>query len=264
MRITSVNAWGGALADDLLKWLPDSGADVICLQEVTRTPGLSGWTRFEDGERVLPQRADLFDDVRQVLPRYQGIFLASDSGPVHDDAGRRHRQDFGLATFSAETLPVTGVDSTFVHGEFADHDEWATGDRPRVALAVRVADLTAGRTVWIVQAHGLRDPAGKGDTPARLRQAERLAALVDRVRGPHDLVVVCGDLNLLPGSDTFRILAGAGLTDLVGDADTRTPHYPKPVRHAGYLLISDVTAVRRFEVLTEPEVSDHRILMLEI
>jgi endonuclease/exonuclease/phosphatase family metal-dependent hydrolase len=264
VRITTVNAWGGALSDELLAWLPRSGADIACLQEVTRTPGLTGWTRFEDGERSLPQRADLLDDVRGALPRHQAIFVASDSGPVVDDMGARHRQDFGLATLIGEDLPVVGVDSAFVHGRFTDHVEWKVADRPRVALAVRTVDRATARTVWVVQMHGLRDPAGKGDTPARRRQAERLAELVTRIREPGDLVVVCGDFNLLPGSETFDLLAGVGLTDLAGEADTRTSHYRRPVRHASYLLVSDVAAVREFEVLAEPEVSDHRALVLDV
>ena len=264
MRIASVNAWGGALADDLLEWLPGSRADVVCLQEVTRTPGLTGWTRFSDGERSLPQRAALFDDVGAALPQHQAIFVTSDSGPVHDDAGRRHRQDFGLATLVGEELPIVGIDSAFVHGQFTDHVEWTVADRPRVALAVRTVDRAAGRSVWVVQVHGLRDPLGKADTPARRGQAERLAELVRRIRGPRDLVVVCGDFNVLPGSETFSVLADVGLTDLVGVADTRTSHYRKAVRHASYLLVSDVAAVKRFDILAEPEVSDHRALILEI
>lgn len=261
-RIVSLNAWGGALAGELLAWLPASGAQVVCLQEMTRTPGLTGWTRFADDERSLPQRADLLNDVRGVLPRHQAIFVASDTGPVHDDQGRRHRQDFGLATLLAEDLPLCGVDSTFVHGDYTSHEEWPRADRPRIALAVRTVDR--GRSIWVVQLHGLRDPAGKGDTPARRRQVARLVSLVRRIRGPRDLVVVGGDLNLLPGSETFAALAEAGLTDLVGTADTRTSHYPKPVRHAGYLLVSDVAAVKHFEIVAEPEVSDHRPLLLDL
>lgn len=264
VRIVSVNAWGGTLFDELIAWLPGSDAHLVCIQEVTRTPGLTGWTRFEDGERRLPQRANLFDDLRSALPRHQATFLASDRGPVHDGTGVRHRQDFGLATLVAEQLPVLGTDSAFVHGQFVDHAEWAVTDRPRVALAVHTIDPVANRSVWVVQVHGLRDPAGKGDTPARRAQAERLAQLVLRVRGPRDLVVVCGDLNLLPDSETFDILAEVGLTDLVGAADTRTSHYPKPVRHANYLLVSDIAAVERFEIMIAPEVSDHRAMILEI
>ncbi|GGR87908.1 metal-dependent hydrolase [Micromonospora fulviviridis] len=264
MRVVSVNAWGGALADELLAWLPSSEADVVCLQEVTRTPGLAGWTRFSDGERSLPQRATLLDDVRGVLPQHQAFFVTSDSGPVYDEAGRSHRQDFGVATLIGEDLPVVGVDSAFVHGHFADHVEWAVSDRPRVALAVQTVDRVADRPVWVVQVHGLRDPLGKADTPARRRQAERLADLVRRIRGSKDLVVVCGDFNVLPDSETFSVLADLGLTDLVGVADTRTSRYRKSVRHASYLLVSDLAAVERFEILAEPEVSDHRALILDI
>jgi endonuclease/exonuclease/phosphatase family metal-dependent hydrolase len=78
------------------------------------------------------------------------------------------------------------------------------------------------------------------------------------------VTVVCGDLNLLPDSETFGVLAGLGLADLVGECGTRTSRYRKPVRHASYLLVSDPGAVARFEILTKPEVSDHRALLLDI
>ena len=77
MRIVTLNAWGGALYEALSRWLPECGADVLCLQEVTRTPGLGGWTRFDDGERSLPQRANLFADVAAALPDHQAAFVAT-------------------------------------------------------------------------------------------------------------------------------------------------------------------------------------------
>lgn len=151
--------------DALADWLPGCGADVLCLQEVTRTPGLGGWTSFEDAERHLPQRANLFDDVRRALPAHQAIFVASDAGPVTDDSGVTHRQDFGLALFVHERFPIVGLHTDFVHGRFVDHDTWAIEDRPRVAQAVRLTDRDAGRFVTVTHLHGLRDPAGKHDTP---------------------------------------------------------------------------------------------------
>jgi endonuclease/exonuclease/phosphatase family metal-dependent hydrolase len=264
MRIVSLNAWGGALYDELVAWLPRCRPDVLCLQEVTRTPGLGGWTHFADGERVLPQRASLFDDVRAAFPSHQGVFLTSDAGPVSDGDGRVHRQDFGLAVFVDERIPVVDHASTFVHGRFVDHDAWPTGDRPRIAQSLRLVDRDAGRTVTVAHVHGLRDPQGKHDTPARRAQAERLADLVTRTRAPGDLTVVCGDLNVLPGSVTLAVLAARGLVDLVGEADTRTSRYAKPVRHADYLLVSDPDAVESFEIVADPEVSDHRPLVLDI
>jgi endonuclease/exonuclease/phosphatase family metal-dependent hydrolase len=264
VRIVSVNAWGGAMFDALAAWLGQAGADIACLQEVTRVPGAGGWTRFDDGERVLPQRANLFDDVRGLLPAQQAVFVASDAGPVRDASGETHRQDFGLATLVAEHLPLVGVHTAFVHGSFVDHHEWAIEDRPRVAVGVRVLDRARGRGVTVVQCHGLRDPSGKQDSPARLAQAKRLAELVVRSREEGDLTVVCGDLNLLPDSETFDVFADLGLVDLVGESDTRTSRYRGRVRHASYLLVSDPTAIAGFSILAEPEISDHRALLLDI
>ena len=250
--------------DELAAWIPQCGADVLCLQEVTRTPGLGGQTEFSDGERTLPQRANLFDDVRRLLPDHQATFLASDAGPVTGEDGSVHRQDFGLAVFVTETIPVVAHQSSFVHGSFVDHVEWAIEDRPRIAQAVRLVDRRARRTVTVVHTHGLRDPGGKGDNPARTAQAERLTELTASTREASDLVVVCGDLNLLPDSETFAILGSIGLTDLVRERDTRTSSYPKPLRHANYLLVSDVDAVVAFDAPATPEVSDHRALILDI
>ena len=261
-RIVSLNAWGGALYDRLASWLPNAGADVLCLQEVTRTSGVRGWTSFADGERTLPQRADLFADVSDILPRHHAEFAASDRGPVLDHTGRRHRQEFGLATWVAESVDYLSATTGFVHREVLEHEEWPNGDRPRAVLAIRLRD--GGRAISVVQLHGLRDPAGKGDTPARKRQAERLAAFVQRIRETDDLCVLCGDLNLLPTSETFTLLSEIGLDDLVGGSDTRTSRYAKPIRHASYLLVSDLNAVSNFEVLRDPEVSDHRALLLEV
>lgn len=188
--------------------------------------------------------------------------VVSNAGPVADESGVRRRQDFGIATFVTEDVPVVGVQTAFVHGEYVDHDDWAIEVRPRAALAVSVID--GPRRVTVVQLHGLRDPAGKHDTPARRTQAERLADLIERARSQGDLTVVGGDLNLLPDSETFAVLAKLGLTDLVGTADTRTSAYEKPGRHANYLLVSDPAAVKSFTIVAQPEVSDHRPLLLEI
>lgn len=250
--------------EPLAEWLPRSGADVLCVQEVTRTASLGGWTRFEDGERTLPQRANLFEDISSLLPDHQGVFVTSDAGPVWDAAGARHLQDFGIAMFVHERLPVVGQHSTFVHGDFVEHLEWAIADRPRIAQSARIIDRTADRSLTVTHLHGLRDPDGKDDTPNRLAQAKRLAALIETARHPNDLAVACGDLNVLPDSATFQELASIGLVDLVGTSDTRTSRYTKPTRHANYMLISDPSRVREFSIPTTPEVSDHRFLVLEV
>lgn len=265
LRIVSVNLWGGAMFDALGRWLSADTADVYCFQEVTRTGGLDGWTRFVDPDRSLPQRADLFADLCGLLPGHVGHFHPSDAGPVTAANGTAYRQDFGIGTFVSRRLELVAEATRFVHGSFIEHgDAWPEDGRPRIAHGIRVTDAAGERHVTVVQLHGLRDSGGKKDTPARLEQARRLAALVSEIREKDDSTVVCGDLNLLPDSETFTVLADVGLTDLVGWADTRTSRYVKPVRHASYLLVSHPQRVVEFDVVAEPEISDHRILSLAL
>jgi endonuclease/exonuclease/phosphatase family metal-dependent hydrolase len=230
VRIVTLNAWGGAVFEALIDWLPRVNADVLCLQEVTRTPGRDGWTTFDDGQRRLPQRAHLFPDIADTMPDHQGIFAASDAGPVEaDDA--MHCQDFGIAVFVDPRISVIAHNTEFVHGAFSSHSTWPS-DRPRNAQAVRLYDHATERKLTVVHVHGLRDARGKADTPTRREQARRLAGLVERTRETDDFVILGGDLNLLPSSETFAILNDLALVDLVGTADTRTSRYVGPVRHA--------------------------------
>ncbi|MCZ4521820.1 endonuclease/exonuclease/phosphatase family protein [Rhodococcus ruber] len=264
MKVISINAWGGARHDALIPWISEVDADIVCVQEVTRTPRGSGWATFSDGERTLPQRLNLFDDISSVLVGYRSHFIAHDAGPVTDRDGTRWRQDFGIATWVRDDFPIVGLDARFVHSEFVNHVDWTVEDRPRAALTVTVRDPSSSRIVSIVQLHGLRDPAGKHDTPARADQARRLSAIVEQMHSTSDVVALCGDLNLLPTSATFQVLGRQGMVDLVGEADTRTSLYRKPIRSASYFLISRVDSVRHFEVVQQPEVSDHRALLLEL
>lgn len=191
--------------------------------------------------------------------------IGADVGIVNEDGGSvAHRQDFGLATFIDGRYPVVGRLSEFVFGTFTDHERWPSDGRPRLAQGVRVLDRVGQRYVTIVHLHGLRSTTGKGDTANRRHQAERLVAAVERLRRPGDLTIVCGDLNIVPDSITFDLLADIGLVDLVGWADTRTSSYTKPTRHANYLLVSDRTAVGNLDIPARPEVSDHRPLILDI
>lgn len=264
MRVISLNAWCGTMWDQLADWVRACDADVLCVQEVTRAAGRSGWVEYDDGEHAQRQRANLFADLSGLMPDHQASFVAHDSGPVLVD-GHVCRQDFGMAVFVAAGLPVIGQVAKHILGRFVDHEEaWPASDRPRLAQGIRVWDRTAAREVAIIHVHGVRQTGGKGDSPARLQQAHRLAGLVNDFSADSDLTVMVGDFNILPDSATFDVLAEVGLTDLVGDADTRTSAYAKPVRHANYALVSDPGAVIDLTVVTDPEVSDHRPLVLEV
>jgi endonuclease/exonuclease/phosphatase family metal-dependent hydrolase len=266
LRILSLNAWGGRVHAPLLRYLAEVDADVYCLQEVVRTPASSAdWLSYRDADVELPQRANLFEEICAILPNHDAFFAPVARGTLYDGASPVP-SEFGLATFVRRSHAVIGQSQGFVHGAFRP-DQWGPHPRARNAHGCRIFDYAGGAPFTVVQLHGLRDPAGKHDTPARLAQAEALVEFVKRIWPGNERLVVCGDLNVLPGSVTFERLATFGLTDLVvgrGFTDTRTSLYEKPGRYADYMLVTSDVDVTAFEPVAAPEVSDHRALLLAI
>lgn len=264
MRIACLNGWGGKLHEPLIAYVRGLSPDILCLQEVVHSPGTElEWLTYRDGDHVLPQRANFFREVAAALPDHAAIFCPSAQGLLWDD-DRPVPSQWGLATFVRKSLPIIGQVQGFVHGGFSPHD---FGDHPRSrgAHVVRVYDFERERTVCVAHMHGLRDPGGKMDTPARHLQAHRLNDLVRSVVELDDALVVCGDFNVEPASETLAILGGIGLTELVtsrGFAGTRTSHYRKPGRFADYMLVNDRVEIADFAVVREPEISDHCPLVL--
>lgn len=266
MRIMCLNGWGGKLHQDLVSYVKSTGPDILCLQEVVHSPSSKkDWLTYRDGDHVLPQRANFFRDVAHALPDHVGVFCPAAQGVLWDNDLSIPSQ-WGLATFVRRSIPIIGQVQGFVH---KDYSPVGFGDHPRSRSAhgVRVYDYDSGRSISVTHMHGLRDLAGKMNTPARAEQARKLLALSRQVSEPEDAVVVCGDFNVVPGSETLAIMANAGLRELVtgrGFESTRTTHYRKPGRFADYMLVDREDIVKSFDVINYPEVSDHCPLLLEL
>lgn len=109
--------------------------------------------------------------------------------------------------------------------------------------------------------HGLWNGKGKTDTAERILQSQEIKSFMDSVDGEK---VLCGDFNLLPGTESVKILED-GMKNLIKEYDvgsTRTSLYTKPEKHADYIFTSPDLNVVDFKVLPN-EVSDHSALYLE-
>lgn len=261
-----LNGWVGKLHGELLPYVEATSPDILCLQEVIHSPDTNmDWLTYRDGDHILPQRANLFRDVSNVLPEHAAVFCPAAQGVLWDGDLSIPSQ-WGLATFVRKSLPIIGQVQGFVH---KDYSPVGYGDHPRSRSAhgVRVWDYGSGRSVSVTHMHGLRDLNGKKDTPDRAKQAQRLLELSRQVSEPEDVVVICGDFNVEPDSQTLRMMAETGLSELVtrrGFKGTRNAHYSKPGKFADYMLINNEGAVRDFDVVHDPEVSDHCPLVLSL
>ncbi len=265
MKLMCLNGWGGRMHDRLIRYLTALCPDVLCLQEVVHTPDApKAELEYRDGDHILSQRARFFDEVAAALPDHTAIFCPAAQGVLWDGQVSVPSQ-WGLATFVHRALPIIGQRQGFVHKGYGPHG-YGSHPRSRSAHAVRLYDYRADRPVTIAHTHGLRDLAGKHDTPERIAQAARLRDIAASVAEPGDPMIVCGDLNVGPDSQTFEILAELGLRDQIaagGITSTRTAEYKKPMKFADYLLVNDQVAVRSFDVVRDPVVSDHCPLVLE-
>ncbi|WP_299374739.1 endonuclease/exonuclease/phosphatase family protein [uncultured Tateyamaria sp.] len=267
MKIVSLNAWGGQMWDALAAWLPYVAPDVLCLQEVTRAPVPSpAWLTYRDAYRKLDQRADVFGDVSALLPDHQASFAPATRGFLEDAHSNPVVSEHGLGVWVRRDLAVTGRAQAFIHGAFRSGG-WGPEPVPRTMQVMRIEDPETGKNLCIGHLHGLRDPDGKGDTPARAAQTARIVKVFQSLCGPHDNGVLGGDFNLLPDSACFDRLHGIGLHNLIahhGITDTRTTLYAKPQRFADYMLVTRDLLGAGFSVPGKPEVSDHRPLILEL
>ena len=268
MRIMSLNGWGGHKFAELSQFLEAEAPDVLCLQEVNRsTSAAPEWLIYREDDHRLKLRANLFREVGQVLPRHVGIFCPALRGPLwHAEAGKEVLSEWGVATFVRQEYSIIAQMQGLVHGSYSPHG-YGSHPQPRSAHVIRLFDFERGWSIIIAQMHGLRLAGGKADNPHRVKQAHRFVEMINSVAEPGDRIVACGDFNVVPESQTFDALAGLGLRDLVtgcGFTDTRSSHYHKPTRYADYMLINDLTVPRSFDVIADPEVSDHLPLLLEI
>jgi exonuclease III len=268
LRVVSINIWGGRVYEPLMQYLPVVDADVYCLQEVYNAPvPMPEWLIYPkedawDGEKVRP---NLYREISEVLPEHRGMYFPAARGFLHDGGKTEYPIEYGIATFVRKPIPIIGECMDFVYSEFR---HWGYGDPPlsRNAHCVRLYDYEKDKPVTIAHMHGLWEKRGKLDTDIRETQAHAFASLISDVACDGDDVIACGDWNVLPTSCTFDILKKLWLRDLVvggGHTDTRTSHYTKNPRYADYMMVSPGVRVTKFEIPAQPEVSDHRPLVLD-
>lgn len=261
-----LNGWGGKLHHKLLPYVRSQDPDVLCLQEVVHSPlSPKATLTYRDGKHVLDQRANFFSDVSSALPNHTAQFCPAAQGELWD-GDRPVPSQWGLATFVRRSIPIIAQAQGFVHKDYGVH---GFGDHPRSrsAHAVRIYDHATDRALVVGHMHGLRILEGKHDTPERATQAHKFLNLCNGLAQDGDVRVLCGDFNVGPNSETLQILETAGLKELVAAhkfPGTRNSLYTKSERFADYMLIDADYSEATFDVVYDPEVSDHCPLVLEI
>lgn len=267
-RLETLNIWGGRLYQPLLDHVRKqaSTVDLFCFQEVYRTGSSHLFTReIEESlhssipSNDWPERANIYQELMDVLPDFTGYFSSCQdghgyAGPVDFDLS------FGLALFARKTLVVEQVGEYFVHRQ---KNSLVGTDNATIGRNLQYIQLRlAGRPVTVINLHGLWNGQGKTDSPERLEQFRKVKAFVKAIRGA---TIVCGDLNILPTTQSLALLEEdlRNLIKVYGITSTRTRWYPHADGFADYVLVSPDVFIEAFQVLDE-DISDHTPLLVTV
>lgn len=254
MKILTLNTWGGrAGKEGLLSFIAEQKktVDVFCLQEMWSASYAHLGEYMAGG--VDMSKVEIMDhgvqEIRALLDDYQTFFH-----PHHGD-------NYGLLTFVRNEIEVQETGEVFVY-KYKGHVP--TGDVGNHARNIQYVKIVHdGEPLYVLNFHGLWNGKGKTDSEDRINQSNKAVLFIQGLQGE---VVFCGDFNLLPDTQSIKILEDAGLRNLIRENNiksTRTSLYTKPEKFADYVFVSKGVEVKKFVVLHD-EVSDHAPLVVEI
>lgn len=254
MKIITLNTWGGrAGKEGLLSFFSKhkDDTDIFCLQEIwseayTHLEGYKAGGKEIDNQEIMVHG---LQEITSLLSNFIPYF-------------RPHQGDhYGLLMLVNKNINVKVEGEVFVHKYKGYIPE---GDVGKHARNIQFITTEFGDSpLTIINFHGLWNGQGKGDSEDRLNQSKKIKEFVETLTGN---VVMCGDFNLLPNTESVKIIESIPLRNLVTDygvTSTRTSHYTKPEKFADYIFVSKDIGVKEFKVLPD-EVSDHSPLFLEI
>ncbi len=256
MKLISLNIWGGKAFGPLMDFIKQSAADtdIFCFQEVFRS---TSEIRESHGTVM-----NILDDLSETLPDFLRYF-----SPIQDLFDLTGRVDFdaslGQATFIRNSITVLSQGEFFVYRKRNGAESLET-----IPANVNFTRLERNKKIFtICNFQGLWYPGEKLDTPERLEQSRRIKNFLDREQNPK---ILCGDFNLMPDTESMKLLEGSGLINLIETfkiprTRSRLSSFfgtPDAQKFADYVLVSPDVNVLDFKV-PDVLVSDHLPMILE-
>lgn len=253
MKLITLNTWGGrAGKEKLLEFFAQhkDDTDVFCLQEIWSAPyehleGYSAGGAPIDNSQIMTYG---MQEISGLLQDFNSFFK-----PHHGD-------HYGLMMLVRKNLETIAEGDVFVYKEKGYVSDGDVGNHARNLQYVTI--LFNNKPLTIMNIHGLWNGKGKTDSEDRINQSKNIVNFIKSLNGEY---ILGGDFNLLPDTESVKIIESAGLRNLIKDfgiTSTRTSFYKKPEKFADYVFVSQNIKVNNFEVLPD-EVSDHSPLFLD-
>lgn len=237
------NVAGGKRTDQILSFIGENqSCDVFCFQEV-----------FNHGICTRPvfkgANMDLFNDTQNKLDKHTGFFV------THQD------NEEGLAIFVNKQFKTINQGDIFVHKQ---RNAMVYNDGAELGRNLQYSEVVIDYKKYLfLNFHGLWDKVGKVDTPERIIQSQNIIKFLESYRD--DGIILSGDFNLSPDTQSIKILEECGLINLnsrFGINSTRSSFYDGLVKCVDYIFVNNRIHVNSLSTI-QSEASDHLPLLLE-
>ena len=231
MRTIFLNSWYAKAGRDFYDFISKNSpnTDIFCLSEI---------------------HPRLFSELNSLLPDFQGFY---EEGKMDKYMGFV----YGQAVFARRGIKILDRDKMDIFRNVYNDLGWAT-----------VFGLGNPKRFYLANIHGKARPGHKLDTPARLRQSERIIKFFKDKKWPK---IIGGDFNLMPQTKSVRMFEEAGYRNLIKDFKIKRTRnrltweqFPNEEKQyfADYVFVSPEVKVKKFKV-PHIETSDHLPLILE-
>jgi endonuclease/exonuclease/phosphatase family metal-dependent hydrolase len=239
MKLVQANIWGGRLGNQVIDFLNQEQADLVCLQEVVSTKG----------------DALIFSTLEDIAKatNYPYHFFS----PVFDFNLMQKKAGFGNAILSKH--PIIKEKTVFTRLEHKkdfdfDLDDYNIRNFQHVEVQIE------GKTMHVLNHHGHHVHQHKNGDDETMRQCKLIADYIRALKGP---VALTGDFNLAPHSQSLQqinaLLDNLSVRFALKTTRTNLTH-KKEV--CDYIFVNDKLRVLHFTA-SEEVISDHQALFLE-
>ncbi len=236
----SLNMWQGRLERVLLKHLEKSGVDFACMQEAVEYDGQSLGL------------ISSYHKIGKSLGLDEQFFSKLISSKLGDK-----ELTFGNVIYS--NIPFTQRSTVFTRGEYKNNFNFDEDDYNIRAFQHVQVEIN-GKKLNLLNHYGHHIDSHKLGDDETMRQVKQIIEYIKHLEGS---VVLCGDFNLSPESDSIKFIA-ENLVNLSVEHKLNTTRSKLTYKNevCDYIFVSHDIKVNSF-VMDDTIISDHNALILD-
>lgn len=240
MKIMDLNVWQGRLERVLLKHLETLNIDIACMQEAV---DYNSWSIG-----LVTSLYKIKDSLNM-----DNVFFS----PLFSSKLGKNDISFGNVIYSK--YPFNKKETNFIRGEYKPNFDFDNDNHNIKAFQHAIIKIE-NKTLHVINHHGHHIDSHKLGDAETMRQVLLIKDYISHLKGP---VILCGDFNLEPKSDSIKVL-NKDLRNLSVEYNLKTTRSKLTYKNevCDYIFVNDEIILNDF-FMDKEIISDHNALILD-